>query len=430
LADEQPDIPARLRELTRQRAAAFRKELFPYIPYVLQSGLGLVAVGAILAASACYTKLLADPPSGWTLHVAAAAVLVLAAIRAPMRTYLLPADAVFLLPIEREALGAVVRPALRASQVRGAIRTLAAFALYAPLYIRSPATEAAAPAHPWPLLALLLAALGSWNGWAAWQEKRPPSAPWRFGLRCARWAATALSAAALLYRPLPLSAPLAAASLLAVSLAHRLPAKHRLPWERLAAEEAAARRRWYRAFSWFVDIPWQDTRPARRGWIAWTAERIPWRTGSSWTYLYAKTLLRGESFGAYWRWTAVIALLLLYARPASVDLALYLVGVWVGGLQLTELRRVRFPEYARVVPQNRERRRRARAAVVRAVGLAGTLLLWLAAALPAAGSGAGLSSAQANDAGLRLAALAVGALWSGWLVPRRTTRIGEDEADD
>lgn len=419
MADPRHASLEKLRELYRSRAAAFRQELIPYFRYVLQSGFGLLlsAIGITLITG--YIRLLNDP-GDWPSDIVGTVVLLLIALYAPLRTYFQPADTVFVVPLEKEALAAVVLPKARRAMLASALRMLAAFAVFAPLYSQAAPTAEAAAGRPLPLLGLAFALVGAWNAHAAWNERRLASGAWRVGLRAARFAAVALVAAGLLLRPFVPAlafAVLCAAVLYALA---RLQTRHALPWDRLIAEEAAARRRWLRFLSWFVDVPSETSRPARRGWIAWTADRLPWRRDSAWTFLYAKTLLRSDTFGAFWRWNAVLIVILAMAKEPLLDAIAFAIAVFVGGLQLTELGRTRFAENAAVVPLRPERRLRAVAGVTRAAGLVAATLLWLAAALPE----------RPLRPGPWLIGLAAALLWTGWLLPRRASRGLDDDEDD
>ncbi|MFD2331589.1 ABC transporter permease [Cohnella sp. GCM10020058] len=406
-------------EWRRGRASAFRHEIFPYLRYVAQSGFAmlLAAIGITLLAG--YAGLLSDMPPAWPADVVGVVLIFFVSIYTPLRSYLQPADTVFLLPAESRVLSANLFPALRISALFGAIRALVVFVIFAPLYAKAPVTADAAPSQPaaWASLAAAIALLAAWNTYAAWQERRAVSATARLALRFARWTAVLLAAAALLTKPLLLAAGFALLAAAAVSAAALLTPRHRLPWDRLIAEEGAARRRWLSFLGWFVDIPTEAPPASSRAWIAWVADRVPRSRRFAWHFLYAKTFLRGDAFGAFWRWCTLMAVIALFARSTAVDVMVYVVGLVVGGLQLTELGRIRFAEHASVVPLSPEGRNKAASAVVRAAGLAAAALLWLIAWVPHA----------ASSPTWWLIALALALGWTGWLLPRRLAARDEDE---
>ncbi|MEK0316958.1 ABC transporter permease [Cohnella sp. 56] len=407
------------RDWRNERAAAFRREMFPYLRYVAQSGLALLLAAIGITLIAGYAGLLSDMPPAWPADAVGVGLIFFAAVYIPLRSYLQPADTVFLLPAESRVLSESLFPAVRRSALAGAIRTLAVFAVFAPLYATAPVTASAAPSHPvgWAALAAALGLLAAWNTYGGWQERRAASSTARLALRFARWTVTLLSAAALLTKPLPAAAGFMVLAAVAVSITARLTPRHKLPWDRLIAEEGAARRRWLSFLGWFVDLPNEAPAAAARPWIAWIGDCVPRSRRFAWHFLYAKTFLRGEAFGAFWRWSVLMALVSLFAHTQAVDMIVYAVGVIVGGLQLTELGRIRFAEHAAVVPLSPDGRRPAASAVIRTAGLAAAVLLWLAAGLP---------HAIASPA-LWLPALAAALAWTGWLLPRRSAAADDED---
>ncbi|WP_027094030.1 ABC transporter permease [Cohnella thermotolerans] len=411
---------AGFKSLLQARAEAFRKELYPYFRYVFQSGFGLVLSGIGITLVTGYVRLLNDMPDNWPSDIVGAAVLTLLAWYAPLRTYFQPADTVFALPLESGALEGVVRPKVRRGMLASALRMAAAFGAFAPLYSLAPATASAAAARSLPLLGLALGLFGAWNAYAAWTERRIAAGAWRAGLRTARYAAAAAVVAGLLLKPFAWAVAFGVLCAGAHASAARLQIRHALPWDRLIHEELAARRRWMRFLGWFVDVPSETDRPAKRAWIVWAAGLLRWRRDSAWTYLYAKTLLRSDTFGAFWRWNALLIVIALFVRQSVLDAVVFAIAVLVGGMQLTELARVRFAANAATVPLPPERRPQSAAAVARTAGITAAALQWLAAALPD----------RPAQPGLWWIALALALLWSGGLLPRRIRRAMNKTAED
>ncbi|MFB9277936.1 ABC transporter permease [Cohnella cellulosilytica] len=418
-----------LRSLRRERAAAFRQEVVPYSRYVIQSGFGLFASAIFFAALIWYTDLLKAVPSDWPAKPVGVAVLSLAAIRAPLRTYLRPADPIFLLAMENRVLGRYIGDALRIALVAGVLRMLAVFALYAPIYSRAPQTAGLVDTHPLVALALACALLAGFNVYGGWRERRMAARLWRIGLKAVRVLLTVAAVAALLLKPLGLAIPFAAVCLVVLALLWRLPPQHALPWDRLIEEEASNRRRWMGFLSWFVDVPSETAKPAYRRWIAWAGDFVPWSKRRAWHYLYAKTFLRGETFGALWRWVVVTCLVLAVSGSALLDAIFFAVSVVVCGLQLSELKRVRFVETADTLPIPPQGKLPAAASVSRWSGIAAVAIIGIVG--PAtAGLGTALGNSGAGDA-LRfdywLAALAFGLLWCGWWMPRKIAKSNDED---
>lgn len=407
-----------LRSIRFSRAAAFRKEIVPYFRYVFQSGFGLFISAIFFAALIWYTGLIKDVPEHWPAKTVGIAVLTLTAIIAPLRTYFRPADTVFLLAMENGLLRHYVRPALYAAIMSGAARTLAVFALYAPIYLRAPETASIAASHPVAVMAIAIVLTGGFNVYAGWRERRVSSPVWRMSLRVLRWLLTALATAAFLLKPLLWAAPLALLCAAVLWLLWKLPAGHALPWERLIEEEEAVRRRWVAFLGWFVDVPSETAKAYPRRWIAWIGDWVPWRQSASWKFLYAKTFLRSETFGALLRWVVIAAFVLVVSDNGLADAIAYAIAVLVAGMQLGELRRIRFVETADTLPIAPEGRLRAAASVARVAGLTAAIILGLAVVGTAGGS---------FRPEVLLPAIAAGLLWTGWLVPRKIAKHAADE---
>lgn len=408
-----------LTALRKDRAAAFRSDVVPYFRYVMQSGFGLLIAAAVFTGIFGYANLLQDVPESLPAGWIGAAAIAIVAIRTPLRTYLSPADTVFLLPMESAAVRHYIGPALRYAAASSAACVLAVYALYVPLYLNAPATAEIAHARPIWLSGLLFAAIAIWNAAGGWAERRTVNPAPRRLARAARIAATFLMAGALLNGPYIPAIGLAIGCTLLLAVAWRALRTVGLPWERLIREEARTVRRWRRFLSWFVDMPTEEAKPARRRWAAWIGDRLPWQRERAWHYWYAKTFARGETFGAWFRWLLVIGFILIVVNHVTADWIVYAIGFAVGGIQLTELASIRMDVSMRALPIGQDKRRIAAAGIARTAGIAGTVLIWAAAVLPH-----GLAQAVSWTSA---ALLAAGIAWNGWLIPRRIAKPRDED---
>jgi len=385
-----------------------------------------------------YVDLIKAVPADWPADWAGIVLISLAVLRAPLRTYFLPADPVFLLAMEKRLLQAYIAPALKKAIWVAVLRTIAVFALYSPIYTRSPLTSDIAESHPSILLGALFAIIAGCNVYAGWRERRPASRSWRIALKLIRWMLTVAVIAAVLLKSLALAVPFMIISMLVVSVLWRLPAQHALPWERLIEEEAAVRRRWMAFLGWFVDIPTEVSKPVRRRWIAWAGDLLLWQHRWSWHFLYAKVFLRGETFGALWRWVVLSGAVLVVSGNAAADAVVYGISFLICGLQLSELRRVRFVETAATLPIAPEGRLVAAAAIARIAGIGAVVLLGLVGILTAGiGAADNGTEASAGTSGMTwlelhhldiwLPLIAVGLLWCGWWMPRKIANYNTED---
>jgi len=420
-----------LRSVRRDRKLAFRREIVPHFRYVFQSGFGLFVSAIFFTVLIWYVDFIKAVPDDWTAIGIGAALVGLSAVRAPLRTYLRPADPVFLLALESRMADAYVWPALRGAMLSSVAWTAALFALYSPIYARSPATAPYAESRSLLLLGVLFALLSGLNVFGGWMERKLALQSRRRAFRVARWGLTLLVVAALLFKPMPWAIPFMLLCVIAAA-AYRLPAKHGFPWDRLIEEEAANRRRWLAFLSWFVDIPTETAKPAKRRWIAWAGELLPWKRRWAWHYLYAKVFLRGETFGALWRWTLLTCLVVAVSGNALSDAIVFVVSIVVVGLQLSELKKVRFVETADALPIAPEDRPAAAAALARTAGIAAVLLVSaVGLATVTVGVASGAEAAVGYAERLRpeywLSATAFGLLWCGWWMPSRIARHKDED---
>jgi ABC-2 type transport system permease protein len=406
-----------LRALRVSRAAAFRGEIVPYSQYVFQSGFGLFASACIFAALIWYVDLIKAVPADWPVKTVGVAALSIVTIMAPLRTYMRSADTVFLLPMESQLLRFYISPALKSAIMASIARSVLVFVLYAPIYNRSPAMSGIAPEHPVMLLVPLVALLGGLNVFGGWRERQLASARWRLPLRAVRWVLTAAVIAAMLLKPLVWAVPFLLLCTAIPWLLWRLAPRHALPLERLIQEEAEIRRRWMAFLSWFVDVPTESAKAYKRAWIAWIGDKLAWHQSRAWHYLYTKTLLRSETFGAFFRWVILAAVVVTASGDATADAVIYAIALLVGGLQLSELKRVRFLETADALPIAAEGRLPAAAAVARVAGLSAAVVLAVVLVVTAGG---------AYSPAVDFAVFAAALLWTGWLLPRRIAKPIED----
>jgi len=370
----------RLDVLWRQRASAFRREAAPYLQYMAQSGFPGFMILLLIAGAIGYGTFLRQVPASFPVVPAGVLLLTPTVAWSPLRTWLQPADVVFLMPREAEMGGYLAR-SFRNAAVPGVLLALAAAAVYLPLY----RTAEGAPASVPVLLAgAALLKLAGMPG--AWQERRMVWPAARRGFRLLRWAMTALALLALLSQPSGLALPFIVLLAALYAAAVRLALRHRFPWERLIGEEERTRRSYYRFFGAFIDVPVQAARVSKRPYLAWTAKFVRYRSGNAYVYLYALSLARAELGGILLRLTAVGMLAVLLAADAPLlegwgTAAVQLLFTVLIGAQLGALRHThRHAVWRHIYPLPESRRRTSAAAVLRAALTTAAVLLWLPAA--------------------------------------------------
>ncbi|EFM11582.1 ABC transporter EcsB [Paenibacillus curdlanolyticus YK9] len=375
-----PPEPFEPDKLWSIRAGAFRKEIKPYMGYMAMSGFpGFMMLGIIVTAIG-YAQLLRHLPDAFPITAVGVILLMAAVCWSPLRTWLLPADSVFLLPREA-AMKRYMQRSFRYNGLPGMLGVAAALLVYWPLY-----THGNGVAGAWVLL-VALAALKAGNIAGAWQERKAAEPSSRITLRLLRWALTALTLAALL-RLVPWKAiafGLLAGLLLAAL--HRLPRRHRMPWDTLIREEAKTRRRYYRFFSFFIDVPTHAPRIAKRAYLGWIGQRVRFDQHNTYVYMYAMTLVRTELGGMLVR-ILLLGMLVLYWLGDAVWLdgwgaiAVYVLFAAVIGLQLGTLRQShKYAVWRHIYPLPDHRRVESLIRVDRTAYLACLLLIWTPACI-------------------------------------------------
>jgi ABC-2 type transport system permease protein len=383
---------AELEKLWRERAGRFRREMMPYIRYMGQSGfpafLSLVLIMAVIS----YTKLVVNPPADFPIAEIGVLVLTPFLCRSPLRTWLHPADVVYLMPREHQ-MGSYLSLSFKRSIKWSGVWAVIVFLLYSPLYSAVSAGGAsgagigAGNVGVW-LLAFVCLVLKVINYWGAWQERRMAWGGYRLFSRVLRWLVTALVIGGWMLAPLGQAVLINVLGLTILGVMHRYAAKSPFPWERLIEEERGTRKRYYAFFSLFIDVPVLDNSIARRTYLTWLLRRIPYGQHNTFVYMYAASLLRTEIGGILLRITALSCLVTYWAAEAaslsgwSAVFSMIVFG-FVYSVQLGALRNInKYTVWKSIYPLP-ENGRIGQYLKVDAAALAtGFILLWLAAAVP------------------------------------------------
>ncbi|MNJ41933.1 Bacterial ABC transporter protein EcsB [compost metagenome] len=300
---------------------------------MFQSGVAVLLLLLIIVFSAWYTSFLQALPPDLPVHWIMLVLLGPLTVYSGFRTYVQPADVIFLLPQETK-----MKEYLSPIYVSGVIYKLLGLYLVTltawPLYVRSGA--AAIPL--WAMLIVLLI-LKSLSAYGTWQEFRITTSRARTGYRLLRWCFILLMLAAWIWQPAWWKS-LLFMLLLSVNyvLALRFPMKHTLAWENLIAYEKSGAARVMMILGWFVEVPAEGQKVIRRRWLSMVGNRIPWMKSTSYRYLLIKTFVRSELLGIIFRLALLGMLLVWWTGHTWAGIAVYLFFIFVIGTQLTALR--------------------------------------------------------------------------------------------
>ncbi|MCJ8013915.1 ABC transporter permease [Paenibacillus sp. KQZ6P-2] len=323
-----------LTKLRAERRSRFwGKEVLPYIGYVIQSGVAVLLLFMLIAFAAWYTSLVQHIPTGLPIRWIMLIIFVPLTVNSSFRTYLQPADIVFLLPQESN-----MNRYFNASWISGVVYKLLGLALVFliswPLYVRSDEH----PKNFW-LFLLVLIALKLLASYGCWKELRMVSRRASMAYRFLRYVILALFLAAWLWQPAGRSVIFMVLLAATYFAALRIPAKHLVAWERLIAQEKIQSGRVLMILGWFVSVSGRQQRIYSRKWLSWAGNRTPWKPQTAYRYLLMKSFVRSDILGIVLRAGILGALLVWWNRSGMLGIGIYLFFVFVVGVQLTSLLR-------------------------------------------------------------------------------------------
>ncbi|WP_106766846.1 ABC transporter permease [Paenibacillus faecalis] len=361
-----------LRELFAKRRSQFWGKVFPYLGYVIQSGVAVVFLFVIIAFSAWYTSLVQNIPPELPIRWIMLAVLFPLTVNSSVRTYLQPADTVFLMPQEARMNEYFAKGWVGGTIYKIAGLILAVFILW-PLYTRSDLSPKSLGATILVLVGLkLLSSYGSWKELAMTQRNTAAA------YRALRWAVIVLAIASWLWYPNLRSLIFIILISAAYFAALAVPAKHKVAWEWLIQVEKRQDARVMMILSWFVNVPQREQRVYARKWLSRFGRTIPWRKDTAYRYLLVKSLIRSDVFGILIRVGVLGALLVWWTRDSVASSAVYLVSLMIAGLQLSSLRKLHQESFwLHVYPLPEGSRRINEIKLVFQVQLLWAILMWL-----------------------------------------------------
>lgn len=323
-----------LKELRRQRRSRFTGSLIPYVGYIIQSGVAMVFLLVLIMFSAWYTALLRDIPAGLPIRWIMFVLLVPAAVHSSFRTYLQTPDTIFLLP-QGHRMREYFAPSWVSGNVWKILRLAFVLITLWPLYIRTDVSPKGLLAT---LLVLILVKLLASYG--LWRETAMLSRPAAAGYALLRWAVGGLMVFAWFWQPsiralifiLILGAAYAAA--LAV------PGRHAVAWERLITMEKNQGTRALMVLGWFVDIPGRGQRVYARRYLSKWGGGISWARDTAYRFLLTKSFARGDIFGIVLRIALLDLFLVWMTQDSYLASGIYLVFLFLMGVQLTALRKL------------------------------------------------------------------------------------------
>lgn len=322
-----------LAELRQKRRGEFWGRILPYTQYIVQSGVAVVTFFLLIAFAAWYTTFVQHIPAGLPVYWIMLVLLTPLTLYGTVRTYMRPADVIFMLPLETQMQN-YFAPAWRSSVI-GKYIWLALIALVSwPFYVR-----AAADAKPLLLLFAVLLLLKIASNYGSWQELRINGQTARVLFRLLRYVYITALLAAWLWLPLTTAGVVVIVGVIIYWLVLRLPGKAAVPWERLIAAEKNHAAGVMRMLGWFVDVPTGERKINHRRWLSFIGRRVPWNQEQAFRFLLIKTFVRSELLPTLARFVIIGIVLVLLTRLSWFGVAVYLLFILLSGVQMTMLRK-------------------------------------------------------------------------------------------
>lgn len=322
-----------LPELRQKRRGEFWAQILPYTQYIIQSGVAVLTFFLLIAFAAWYTTFVQNIPAGLPVYWIMLVLLTPLTVYGSVRTYMRPADVVFMLPVETQ-MKAYFASAWRGGMIGKSFWLILLAIVAWPFYVR-------AAIEPKPLLILLLCLLllKGVSNYGSWQEMRMERQRARVGYRVLRYIAIIGLLGAVLWLPLTMAIITLAAGIVIYVICLRLPGKVAVPWERLIAAEKNHAASVMRMLGWFVDVPTGERKVNHRRWLSFIGKRLPWKQEQAFRFLLTRTFIRTELLPTLSRFVVFGIILIVLARESWFGIAVYLLFIILAGMQLTMLRK-------------------------------------------------------------------------------------------
>ncbi len=329
------EMDKQLDRIWAQRSLLFRKEIMPYLRTMAMSGLPAVTALIMIWFLINYFPFVRDLPSSFPITALGTVCLMIGICWSPLRSFLKPADTVFLIKCESRMMAYMRRSFIRAA-LQGYAATAVILLFFLPIYHKGSLPNA--------IIVIIAVAilLKAFNMYLAWQERLMVYDGQRNWLRLLRWLLTAIMAAAWLEKGWLIASLFCLLVLALLYLLYRLPNKHYFAWDRLMHEEESIRKKYYAVFGMFTDIPSLVSRPHRRSYLSWLLPRIRFSPRKTYVYLYTAGIIRLELSGIIIRLLAIGAFVTYWAASEGtwsgwLACGLFILALGLIGLQLGNL---------------------------------------------------------------------------------------------
>ncbi|HET6872957.1 MAG TPA: ABC transporter permease [Sporolactobacillaceae bacterium] len=318
-------------QLWQERRGEFWQTASRYIKLLSNSGFMFTMYILILIGGVYYQRWvsgLTDTfPTEWILTI----VFLFLVFRTPIRTFLQPADLVFLLPIEKQ-LTSYFKKSIVYNAVLQNIVIVFVWAIAMPLYLHT------VNANIWNdvVFLVLLLALKVWNVYMVWQEHYILESG---GYDFLRGTLSFIFIGCILFQ-MPwwtLVAVIVAIFLVTVFVFNPL-SKHLLKWEKVLASEERQIDQFFRLANLITDVPKMQQRMKPRRWLTWLTDVFPYGKTAVYKKFYLKTFIRsGEYLGIWFRLVIIGVIVMAFLPSGITTIVLAVVFTYLTSIQILAL---------------------------------------------------------------------------------------------
>ncbi|MFB4211990.1 ABC transporter permease [Shouchella sp. JSM 1781072] len=321
-------------QLWESRRHQYWSEARGYLKLILNSGFVISVYFLFIFLTVYYQQFVEQMPADFPLVTLLTVLFTWRLTAGSIRTFVKPADIVFLLPYESK-LAPYFKQAIKYSALWQSSYILLLFMAVGPMF-----TERIGTGIVFWLTLIFLLLIKVWNLLCVWEEQRLVAKGERYSNVLLRLLVNGV-AAYLLFSQAPIWLTFAVLILMIVLYASYwkgFAKKHSLKWDRLIEVENHMVMFFYRIANAFADVPQLRNKVRERAYLQWAVGALGGKKNAVYHYLYARTFIRANDYlGTYVR-LAVVGGLFIYFLPLGwMKLAMALLFTHITMMQLSTL---------------------------------------------------------------------------------------------
>lgn len=318
-------------EIWKKRVVEYNTELRKYLRYMFNDHLLFVLIFALGGGAFTYNQWVATLDGSFPAPLIMAVILGLILTWSPVYTFLREADAVFLLPLESR-MKSFFRKGIWTSFISQSYILLLVLAAMMPMYVKVTGQGF----QSFFLLLALLLGLKVWNLYVRWYTLKNQEREAHLVDYVIRFALNAVFLYMVLSDASMVLAAVVAIILLGYLFYFKLSVEEKsLKWDVLISLEEQRMLLFYRMANMFTDVPKLKGKVHRRKWLDGLLNTIKYQQKHTFTFLYARSLLRtSEYFGLYIRLSLISMVILFFSDTLWLGIAIGLLFMYLTGFQL------------------------------------------------------------------------------------------------